>query len=425
MALKKHETIGTKIRHDKSRVAILNIGNELLSGTTINKNMGLIGQCLSEFGIEAEIQISVPDNGKNISSALRVLTASPGLIISTGGLGPTSDDITKNVFANFFKLKIKRDKSIECELRKSWEKRRRGKIPSSIFRQADILIGTQVVLNDVGTAPGFIIRSPEKKIILLVLPGPPLEAIPMLKKVIGELIHESELGKGYCRRILSSGLPESSIESITENILNGFNGVVPAYCASSEGVKIYLKSKNAPSLEKCAKKIERKLGTNLIGHASENIFEEIIAILRERNEKLSLAESCTGGLIAKKITDISGSSEVFEGGIVAYSDSIKQKLLNLPKSTLEKYGAVSEKTALGMLKGLEKIFKTAGAISITGIAGPKGGSATKPLGLVFIGTLYKGKCEIRKYLLSGGREQIRERATALAIKQLKNLIYTP
>ncbi|HPN84823.1 MAG TPA: molybdopterin-binding protein, partial [Victivallales bacterium] len=265
------QKVNTKKSTKKSRVAILTIGNELLSGSTVNSNTSLIGQALAEFGVEPEIQISVPDDGEKISEALENLAGNPGLIISTGGLGPTSDDITKKIFATAFGLRLERDKDTEKKIRGYWAKRRRGKIPPSVFNQADLIVGAQKVDNDVGTAPGFIIRSKAKNIVLLVLPGPPSEAMPMLKKVIKRLLCEAEIETGYCCRVLSSGIAESIIEGITEQIIKGKKNLTPAYCASVEGVRIYLKSKNSDLAKKCATALEKRLGSNLIGLGAENV----------------------------------------------------------------------------------------------------------------------------------------------------------
>ncbi len=408
------------------RAAVLSIGNELLAGSTVNRNMSLIGQKLAEFGVEPEIQISVPDTASKLTEALEILSSKPGLVISTGGLGPTSDDITKKVIATFFGLKLQRDKAVEERIRRRvqsyWRDRGAGSIPASVFNQADLLSGAETVLNEVGTAPGFIIRDRKRKLVMLVLPGPPSEAMPMLDKSIEDLVKEAGLPVQSCRRILTSGLPESLVERITEEILGGTSSPLPAYCASAEGTRIYLKSGDPRILLQKARSLERKLGINLITRRAENIFEEIMLILKERGQTISTAESCTGGLLAKRITDIPGSSEVFKGTIVSYDNKIKEKILGVNRKTIRRHGAVSAECAEEMLKGARSLFDTDALVSITGIAGPGGGTKTKPVGLVFIGTSYRGKCEIRRHVFGGTREQVRERAAATAMNQLKQMI---
>jgi len=407
---------------DKPALSVLNIGNELLSGSTINRNLSLIGQKFAEFGIEPEIQLTVPDDPEKIAISLKILSSKPGLIVSTGGLGPTSDDLTKKVIADFFGLKLKYSKEIEKHIRNFWKRRTKAPAPKSIFNQAEVISNAEIIKNDNGTAPAFIIRDKKRKIIMLILPGPPLEAMPILEKYIKKLIVEAELPQIHCRKIFTSGLPESIIENITKSIISKTPSIIPAYCASSEGVRIYLKSKNCKMLNQIADKLEKKLGNNKLSENANNIFEELIMILKDRMESLSIAESCTGGLISKKITDIPGASAIFKGAIVSYSNSVKNNLLNVATTTLKQFGAVSSQCAKEMLYGTKEIFKTDAAISVTGIAGPDGGTKTKPIGLVFIGTNYKNKSEIRKYNFNGSREQIRERATAAAINQLKDLL---
>ncbi len=408
------------------RTAVLSIGNELLAGSTLNRNMSLIGQKLAEFGVEPELQISVPDTASKLTEALEILCSKPGLVISTGGLGPTSDDITKKVIATFFGLKLRRDKATEERIRRRvqsyWRNRGAGSIPASVFNQADLIPGAETVPNEVGTAPGFIIRDRKRKVIVLVLPGPPSEAMPMLDRSIEDLVKEAGLPVQSCRRILTSGLPESLVERITEEILDGAPSPLPAYCASADGTRIYLKSKDSKMIEAKALALEKKLGINLITRGAENIFEEIILILKERGQTLSAAESCTGGLLAKRITDIPGSSEVFKGAIVSYDNNIKEKILGVNRKTIQKHGAVSAECAEEMLNGAKKLFNTNALVSITGIAGPGGGTKTKPVGLVFIGTSYRGKCEIRRHVFGGARGQVRERAAATAMNQLKQMI---
>lgn len=403
------------------RVSILNIGNELLRGSTLNGNLSLIGQKLLSLGVEADLQITVPDKPAKIANALRILSSESGLIISTGGLGPTSDDLTKQTIAEFFSLRLVYSKKIEEKIRSFWRKRRKGKIPQSVFSQAYIIEGTEVIDNDFGTAPGFIIRDKKRSVVMMVLPGPPSEAIPMLDAKIAKIIDEMNFPRSYLRTFFSFGLPESIVEEITKKTIPD-SKIELAYCASIDGTRIYLKSDNLSKLEIYTKKLQNNLGDYILSKNAKNIFEEILLILKERSEKISIAESCTGGLISKRITDIPGSSEVFLGGIVSYANFAKEKLLSVKKFTLQKYGAVSCQTAKEMLKAVKLLFDSEAAISVTGIAGPQGGTKSKPVGLVFIGATYKNKSQISKYIFTGSRGQIREKAAVSAMNQLKKLI---
>jgi nicotinamide-nucleotide amidase len=402
-------------------VSVLSIGNELLRGSTVNTNLSLIGKKLASFGFEPKIQTAVPDNADDISEALNFMMRNCGLIISTGGLGPTSDDITKKTFADFFGLTLERDIKTAERVRGFWKKRGKTRIPETVFNQADLIKGAEVIDNEVGTAPGFIIRNKKRKTILMVLPGPPAEMLPMLDEKISSLIKEMDFEKQRCVEILSSGISESLVEEMTVRAIGG-EKILPAYCASAEGVRIYLKSKSLSKINAARSILEKKLGQNLISRGAKTVEEEIIDTLRKRKQTLSVAESCTGGMIGGKITDIPGASDVFNGGIIAYSNNIKTQMLGVRGETLKKHGAVSEKCAREMICGLKKVFSTSAAVSITGIAGPGGSSPSKPVGLVFIGTEYNGKIEIRKYIFSGNREMIRRRAVSSALNQLKKIL---
>jgi nicotinamide-nucleotide amidase len=255
----------------------------------------------------------------------------------------------------------------------------------------------------------------------MVLPGPPAEMLPMLDEKISPLIKDLNFEKQNCVEILSSGISESLVEEMTVRAIGG-EKILPAYCASAEGVRIYLKSKSLSKINAARSILEKKLGQNLISGGAKTVEEEIIDTLRKRKQTLSAAESCTGGMLGSKITDIPGASDVFNGGIIAYSNNIKTRILGVSEETLKKYGAVSEKCVEEMTRGLKKTFRTDALVSITGIAGPGGSSPPKPVGLVFIGTGYNGKIEIKKYIFSGNREMIRRRAVSSALNQLKKIL---
>jgi nicotinamide-nucleotide amidase len=319
---------------------------------------------------------------------------------------------------------MRADKKIERKIRSLWKLKGRGKIPESVFNQAEVFEGknVEILQNDCGTAPGFIINSDEKKICFIVLPGPPAEAMPMLRKNLDKILKNLPIQKVFCRQVLCSGLPESTVEEITVRVLKDNKDVVPAYCASVESVKIFLKSSCPVKLDSVFKELENKLGRYVLSHNTACLEEEIIKILKEKGESLSVAESCTGGMLGEKITNVPGASDVFKGGIIAYSNEIKTRFLGIETTVIKRSGAVSKECAEAMLIGVKKQFKTDAAISITGIAGPGGGSRSKPVGLVFIGTSYIKKTEIIKFLFNGDRNLIRHRAVSAALNLLKKII---
>lgn len=404
------------------KISVFTIGNELLRGATINTNFASIAAELDAIGIPPFMELCAKDDKESITSALDYLCPRSDIIISTGGLGPTSDDITKSAFAAYFGLKMKEDASIRQQIKEKLSPRFGNNIPDSVFNQA-LIPETAVALdNPHGTAPGIHIHLEKNGKDIFMLPGPPFEALPMFRNFVIPFIKAKIKEPLFSSVSVFVGIPESLLEEKIKHLFGDCPFCNVAYCASPESVVLTLSSTNKDLVNAKMKEARSILAEFAISEDCKNIQQEIIKILRERSEKLAIAESCTGGKISAMITDIPGASDIFAGGITAYSNELKKKFLNVKPETLENFGAVSEQCAFEMSANLAKICGVDAAISVTGIAGPGGGTPEKPVGLVFIGTTYRGKTIVKKNMFRGDRKNIRRRAAATALNQLRQML---
>ncbi|OGV37110.1 MAG: hypothetical protein A2X48_04680 [Lentisphaerae bacterium GWF2_49_21] len=404
------------------KISILSIGDELLRGSTTNTNLAAIGRELGAIALFPVMEMAAKDAKDDILDALGILFERSDLIISTGGLGPTSDDVTKNVVAEYFGLNLHEDAKIADRIRTFWSARRFGKMPENVLNQALVPDGAKVIENKTGTAPGLIIESRKLKKTIIMLPGPPHEMYPMLMESVIPYLSSTSKEKLYTEIIYLSGIPESCVEQKAAPIASSAPGLSIAYCASPESIKVFLSGRDMALVAKKMNLIKKELGEFLLSGDAKTIAEEIIFLLSKRKIMLGIAESCTGGMIASAITDVPGSSDVFSGSAVVYSNAWKMKILGVKKGTLEKYGAVSGQCAKEMVEGACKKFNTASGISVTGIAGPAGGTVEKPVGLVFIATRYEGKTVVEQYNFPGTRDMVRRRAVSSALNQLRKQI---
>ncbi len=404
------------------KISILSIGDELLRGSTVNTNLARIGQELGAVAIFPVIEMAIKDTALEIKDGLDVLFKRSDLIISTGGLGPTSDDVTKTTVAEYFRLELHEDARISDRIRSFWMARRFGKMPESVLNQALVPDGAKVIENKTGTAPGLIIESKKLKKTIIMLPGPPHEMYPMLMDHVIPYLRSISKEKLYTEIIYLSGIPESCVEQKAAPIAASAKGLSIAYCASPESIKVFLSGRDKALVSKNMCQIKRKLGDFLLSGDAKTVAEEIITLLRKRKIMLGIAESCTGGMIASAITDVAGSSDILMGSAVVYSNDWKRKILGVKKATLEKYGAVSDKCAKELVEGVCRKFKAGAGIAVTGIAGPGGGTTEKPVGLVFIATKYKGKTVVEQYKFPGTRDMVRRRAVSSALNQLRRQI---
>lgn len=401
------------------KVEVICVGTELLFDR-INRNVNFISNSLAKIGLSISRSITVPDEKEEIKESLEESFSRADIIFLTGGLGPTFDDITREAVSEFLGRKLVFSEKIWEEIREKFI--RRGIEPPEINkRQSYIIEGAKILKNEVGTAPGMILE--EKGKIIILLPGPPSELIPMMEKDVTEYLKKKiKTGKIEIYRFCFIGVPESVVEEKSKEIISSYGtefSIIPHSLIIEMIARLY-KPEDVEKIWKLEKEFEKIFGKDFIGVNPPPLPQLVGILLKERRLKLALAESCTGGLVGKMITDIPGSSEYFQGCFVTYSNILKKRILRVPRTVLKKYGAVSEECAILMAKGARKYGKADIGLSITGIAGPTGGSEEKPVGLVWMALAFpKGKVFTKKNLFTGTREQIREKAAITSLDFLR------
>lgn len=388
------------------------IGDELLEGSITDTNSSYIANRLSKLGINIKRVCLVKDDIDEIVHALKKAEMDSELIITTGGLGPTFDDLTAYASAKAFGYKFSLNETALNHIINTLEKRG-VTIKESHKRQGMLPEGCLLFDNKVGTALGFGVKT--AKGYMFGLPGIPAEMKYIFDNSLIDFIKTHfELKEKYTIELKFKGLPESDVDDVIRNIH------IPkdVDCTINVGkgdIVVRLRSFHKENIESVKNILIEKLKDNFYGFGNETLEHILIEKLKSRNLLISTAESCTGGLIAKKITDISGSSEVFLGSVVAYNNIIKERILNVDKDILEKYGAVSYECADKLLDGIRHLFGSDVNIAVTGIAGPSGGTAEKPVGLVYVGVSCFDDKKIVEYRFSGDRETVRERTAKAAI----------
>jgi nicotinamide-nucleotide amidase len=370
------------------RIEIINTGTELMLGGILNTHQQWLCRRLTDLGYIVARQTAVADRSDAIIEAVREALGRADLVVTTGGLGPTSDDITRDLIAELVGRKLVVDDRVIARMEKYFAMRKR-KMPENARRQAQVPEGSVVFYNDHGTAPGLAIEASAKRWLVL-LPGPPRELRPMFDKDVVELLQrEFPTKKFVCRTLNTTGLGESFVEEKIDGPLAPLvkEGLELGYCAriGLVTVRFVAHGDGAEDLVSRAESIVRRiLGPFIFSTGEQTIEEAVVSLLTDQKKTLAVAESCTGGLICNRITNVPGASAVLMAGMVTYSNESKQQLLEVSAESLEKYGAVSEQVAREMAEGARKCARTDYSIAVTGIAGPDGGSPEKPVGTVYI-----------------------------------------
>ena len=389
-------------------IEIINTGSELLLGRVLNTHQHWLGRQFADAGYEVARQVAIADTGEAIQRAVREAMERAKLIIVTGGLGPTSDDITRDKIAELLGTELHEDPAVVEHVRGFFARRKRP-MPDSTRVQAMIPEGAEVIINAHGTAPGLVI--PAGDACLIMLPGPPRELRPMFTKQILPIICERfPLQGGFaCTTLKSTGLGESFMEELLNDPLRVLvsQGLVVGFCARVGEVDVRLSAsgRDSQQLVDQAASIARDIAPKYIyGAEDETLEQTIVQLLTERGQTLALAESCTGGYIGHRITNISGASAVLLCGVVTYSNESKQKLVGVNEATLVANGAVSEPVAREMAAGVLRESGADYAISVTGIAGPTGGTEEKPVGTVYVGLATKKGTVVKHRINAFDRE---------------------
>jgi nicotinamide-nucleotide amidase len=407
---------------------IITIGDEILIGQIVDSNSAWMAQQLNEVGIEVKQISSVSDKINDIKNALSLASKRADIILVTGGLGPTNDDLTREALASYFHCGTHLDQEVLTHIENLFSDRSKPLFDVNI-KQAEVLDIAEVLFNKAGTAPGMYIESDGK--LFFIMPGVAIEmrylmeneVIPRLAKLPSKdvLIHKS---------ILTAGIGESSLAlqiSSIERSLPSYMSL--AYLPSFSEVRLRLSAKGKSKSELIAKVnhfvdlIKNKVPDNWFAEDNATLEEALLKYLTHHKLWLSTAESCTGGQIAHLLTTVPGSSAAFEGGVIAYSNAIKVNLLGVPEETIETFGAVSEATVIAMAEGAKRKFKTDYAISTSGIAGPGGGTVDKPVGTVWIAVAGKTKTITRLFHFDSMRIKTIERASKNALILLFKLLY--
>jgi len=405
---------------------IISIGDELLIGQVVNTNASWIASELYELGIEVSSIITISDNSNSIIKAIKSTLGSSDIIIITGGLGPTNDDITKKTLSDFFELPLVFDKKTYNRI-ESFFKQRGLEVTELNKLQAEVLFGCTVVPNHCGTASGMWIENNGKYII--ALPGVPFEMQAMMKNNILPKLSGINETKTFKKTVLICGIGESFLaDKIKKWELSLPEKIKLAYLPQPGIIRLRLSTKGVKneniesSVLKEIEKLNKIIPEYIFGYDNDNITEIVAKLLIEKGKSLSVAESCTGGYISHLFTLIPGSSKYFKGGIIAYSNELKLNSLGVCSETIEKYGAVSEQTVVEMAFGAIKKFNTDFAIAVSGIAGPDGGTADKPVGTIWVAVIYKDIIVTQKFLHGEERSRNISKAALSAINILRKLL---
>jgi nicotinamide-nucleotide amidase len=414
-------------------IEIITIGDELLLGHTIDTNAAYISEKLAGVGLRVIRRGTVGDDPDSIRDAVLEALRRTGVVITTGGLGPTSDDFTKPVIASIYQRKLKLDEVYLEKLRLRWQQRGL-EMPASNRTQAEVPEGADIVRNPVGSAQGIALRD-EKLGLTVMLPGVPHEVRAMTEThLIPYLLqYISVRSEPICHLLVrTTGIPESALADRIADIVQSSAPISVAFLPSFAGSDIRLTSWAAFDEQTCAvrfaeieAKLRERLGSHIYATGLTDLSVVVGDMLRHRKLTIALAESCTGGLLGKRLTDPSGASDYFTTGFVTYANDAKQKFLGVKSETLAAHGAVSEAVSREMAQGALRAAGTDLAIAITGIAGPTGGTPEKPVGLVWAAAARGDVVKTRGFVMPGDRAEVRERAAQMALALVYDMLVSP
>ncbi len=413
------------------RLEIVTVGDELLLGFTIDTNAAYLARELASLGVEVVRRATVPDDAGAIANAVGDALARSGAVITTGGLGPTTDDLTREAIAAHFGLALQLDHAIADDLRRRWRERGLpGELPESNIRQAMVPEGAEVLPNGHGTAPGLWITDEAGRWVAM-LPGVPREMRGLYTDEVAPRIG-ARLAGGPAhvvrsKTIRTTGVAESVLSQQLANpkIGEALAGLSLAYLPGQAGADLRVTGRDLlpddaeARLSRAVRAIRDVVGPSVYAEEETDLAAVVLDACRERGMTLAVAESCTGGLLGARLTAIPGSSDVVLGGVIAYANGVKQAMLGVQSADLDAFGAVSEPVARQMATGVRERLGADVGLSITGVAGPGGGTAEKPVGTVWFAIDVGGEVEARVYRFLGDRAEIRERAAQAVLDLLR------
>jgi nicotinamide-nucleotide amidase len=443
---------GNRPKLEPVNIELLNTGSELLLGRVLNTNQQWLCRRLNDLGCAVARQVAVPDTAPAIQSAVREALGRADLVIVTGGLGPTSDDLTRDLVAQLLGKKLRLDDAVLEHIKKRFAARQLP-MPKNNEVQAMVPEGARVLANPNGTAPGLamkiedrswemgdrklctpssISKLPSPKQWLVMLPGPPRELRPMFDHWVVPLLRREypPAAPLVCRTLRTSGIPESQVQEKIGTPLQRLEamGLEVGYCARVGQVDVRLSARGADAervVQEAAAIVQKTFGPQIYGFDDEEIEAVVVRLFAERRKTLALAESCTGGAIAHRVTNVPGASAVFLGGFVTYSNALKQKCLGVRAETLAAHGAVSEPVAREMAEGARRQTGADYALAVTGIAGPGGGTADKPVGTVFLALAAESGTTVERRINAYEREAFKQLTGQQALEQLRTRLIFP
>jgi nicotinamide-nucleotide amidase len=422
------------LNHCDMIVEILNTGSELMLGRVLNTHQQWLCRELADLGYVVARQVAVPDTAHDIEQGVREALSRADLVITTGGLGPTSDDVTRDLIAALLGRKLREDSTVVAHLQNFFSARNR-KMPEQTRVQAMVPEGATVLENPNGTAPGLAMevapnpyRPNHPRSWLIMLPGPPRELRPMFKNIVVPLLQKLLPSEApfACKTLRTVGIGESDVAHLIEDDLRGLAkaGLQIGYCARTSQVDVRLAAMGEAGdtlVAEAEKLVAARLGASIFGVNEDDLETKVVRLLEEKGATLALAESCTGGCIAHRITNVPGASAVLLAGLVTYSNEAKQKFLGVAAKTISEHGAVSEEVAREMAEGARRQTGGTYAISVTGIAGPSGGSPEKPVGTVYIGLAGPTGTIVQKRYNPYDRETFKQATANQALELLRRI----
>jgi nicotinamide-nucleotide amidase len=416
-------------------IELINTGTELLLGAVLNTHQQWLGRQLAGLGYLVTRQVTVADAAADIEKAVRESLGRADVVITTGGLGPTSDDLTRDQIAQMLGRSVREEPAVLAQITRFFQDRKRP-MPERTRVQALVPEGAQVLANPNGTAPGLALhvapnpfREDARPSWLILLPGPPRELHPMFADAVVPLLRR-ELPPPptfACCTLRATGIGESQVEEKVSGALKGLveAGLEPGYCARPGEVDVRLAARGVEAerlIREAESLVRRQLGRYIYATGEEELEAVIITSLAERRQTLAVAESCTGGCLAHRLTNVPGASAVFVAGFVTYSNQAKEKFLGVQAATLATHGAVSELVAQEMAQGVRKQTGTDYALSVTGIAGPGGATPAKPVGTVFIGLASRAETVVERRFNPWERETFKQVSVQQALDLLRRKV---
>jgi len=405
------------------RVDVLNIGDELLLGLRQNGHLTYLGRELARHGGAIHRNVVLQDDAAEIKEKFLESWEASDVVITTGGLGPTVDDLSREVISEALGLKLEFVESVQVELEERFARLGRT-LGANNLRQCYVPEGAEVLVNKHGTAPGILLVKGGK--VLVMLPGPRSELEPMFEEqVLPRLQEEGMLSsEEQYLQLRTFGVPESMLETRLRTFLKSYQGVKVAYCAHGGGVDVRFSAEDQSALSigeisQIGEQCMEYLGDDFVCFGKDSTEEIVLAFLRAQSRSLAVAESCTGGLLGSTFTDVPGASDVFQGGVVAYHQDVKIEHLEVPEIIIQQHGAVSAETAVAMATGIAEKFSADYGLSTTGYAGPGGGTLEDPVGTVYFGLHSPIGAWSHRVQISGDRNVVRERAVNISIDWLR------